>query len=207
MKLKAIIVITALLVFPVNFVLTVVFVWKSFFCTYDYAVNKEKTSLPYRTYYYYDRNKKFDFSTVLFSLQNTQKDFVNYSKFTIYLSHLHKPYFKNAKGVYVSEIHFQDFTSDDDIQINTESIQLLYKTKDGQVIPSIRTEKIFIPNTKSKYQSRLFRKYYDINDLPKKVIEYVYIKILIDGKSKIIEFTFPVEKAYHYSVWDVMMGV
>ncbi|MCP4613993.1 MAG: hypothetical protein GY845_35350 [Planctomycetes bacterium] len=203
MKLKSKIIITVLFVF------TVVFVWKSYFCYYNYAVNTEETSLPYRTYYYFDyeRNKEFDFSTVLFSLQNTQKDFTNYSSFTVYLSHLHRPYNKNTKGVYVSEIHFQNFSSDDDIQINVESIKLLYKTKDGEVIPSIRTEKDFIPNTKSKGQSRLFSKYYDINCMPNKVIEYVYIEVLIDGKSKIIEFTFPVEKTYHYSAFDVAMGV
>ena len=207
MKLQSKIIITVLFIFMIVFVLTVVFVWKSYFCYYNYAVNTEETSLPYRTYYYYEKNKKFDFSTVLFSLQNTQKDSTNYSKFTVYLSHLHKPYNKNAKGVYVSEIHFQNFTSDDDIQINVDSIKMLYTTKDGKVIPSIRTEKNFIPNTQSKYQSRSLRKYYNINNLPNKVIEYVYIEVLIDGKSKIIEFTFPVEKAYHYSAFDVAMGV
>ncbi|MCP4260818.1 MAG: hypothetical protein GY774_25320 [Planctomycetes bacterium] len=194
-------------IIPAILIVSAIFVWKYCFCYYDYAVNRETTSLPYRTYYYSDRNNKNDFSTVLFSLQNTQDEFINYSKFTVYLDHLHKPYTKNAKGVYTSEIHFQNFTSDDDIKINIESIKLIHKTKKGTLIPAFRTVKLFTPNTKTKYQSRLYRKYYNMNDLPNKIIEYVYVEVLINNEPKIIEFSFPIEKKYHYSAFDIAMGV
>lgn len=93
-------------------------------CLYfDYGVDKDKTDLPYRTYYYGEKDKKHDFTTVLFSVVPKPQGTFNYNDFNISISHMYKEKRGNSnKGKYISEIHFSDFTTEDDIEIKVNSI-------------------------------------------------------------------------------------
>ena len=72
---------------------------------YDYGVDKTKTKLPYRTYYFGEKDKEYDFTTVLYSVENEPKG-RNYIGLTISISHMFIQTRENEdKGKYLSLIH------------------------------------------------------------------------------------------------------
>lgn len=174
---------------------------------YDYGVNKSDFELPYRSYYYNDKDRKFDFVTVLYTLDSELKG-NNYTKFTVRIDHMRKVNFQEKnKGKYISSLHFSDFTTDDDIQIVPDSIKLVHKTTDGKEINFEKSYSDFSLQPDVKYRSHFLKKIYNPDDLPDKMLEYIYFEVVVDGTNKKIEYELPIEKALHYTKWDVMMGI
>ena len=166
----------------------------------DYAVDRETNQLPYRTYYYDDMSKKYDFYRVLFSTQKETK-FVNYTGFTV-MSNLETDFREEYKNKYIATLNFESL-SEHTIQILPNTIVLEYRSKDGTVIPYDSLDK----DVSSELIHKHYKKVYDKSTLPDKVEEYVYVEVVVDGELKIIESTLPLEKVFHYSWFDVMMGV
>ena len=170
----------------------------------DYAVDREKNNLPYRTYYYNDISKKYDFYRVLFSTKK-ESDFVNYTGVTVVVS-LKTAFREETKNNYVATLNFES-SSDHTIKILFNSIVLEYRSKDGRVIPYVSLENDVSSESINKYNNEYYKKVYDKSTLPDEVEEYVYAEVVVDGELKIIESTLPLKKVFHYSWFDVMMGV
>lgn len=174
---------------------------------YDYGVDKGDYELPYRSYYYYDKDRKIDFVTVLYTLDK-ELEGANYTKFTVRIAHMEKENFREInKGKYISTIYFSDFTSEDNIQIIPESIKLVHKTLDGRVINCEKMQSDFSQRTDVKYRSYYFRKVYNPDELPKEMIECIFFEVVVDGITEKIEYELPIKKALHYTYWDVMSSI
>lgn len=175
---------------------------------YDYGVDKSKTELPYRTYYYGEKDKKYDFTTVLYSTEKEPRGAYNYIDFNVSISHMNKEHHQNKNyGKYISEIMFSEFTTEDDIQLVPESIVLIHKDKNGNVIPHEDIEHDLNRKPVNKYRRHYYRKVYDPSKLPDEISEDIYLEVIIKGVRKKIEYHLPIEKALHYTWWDVMMGI
>jgi len=170
----------------------------------DYAVDREQNHLPYRTYYYGDISRQYDFYRVLFSTQQ-ETDFVNYRGFTVF-SNLETDFREAYKNKYIATLNFES-SDEHTIQILPNTIVLEYRSKEGTVIPYDSLENDLSAEPISKYNNEYYKKIYDKSRLPDEVEEYVYAEVMVDGELKIIESTLPLEKVFHYSWFDVMMGV
>jgi len=174
---------------------------------YDYGVDKTETKLPYRTYYFGEKDKKYDFTTVLYSVEK-EPEGRNYTDFTISISHMFQEIRKNEnKGKYISEIRFSDFTTDDDIQLLPDSIILVHKDKNGIVIPYEMINHDMNKKMDGKYRHHVYRKMYHPDGLSREISEYIYLEVRVKGVKKTIESHFSLQKALHYTWWDVLMGL
>jgi len=162
---------------------------------YDYGVNKDKYTLPYRTYYYDEKDKKYDFNTVIFSLKNLEHS-NNYTFFNIYISHMVK-----KENSYVSTIRF-DNTKNIKLKIFPDSIKLFHKNDSNKLI---RHNEIIKDFNSTYHQS--YKKTYDEALIKGSLIEVIYFEFELNGKIYIVNKEFLVDKALHYTFWDVLMGV
>lgn len=171
--------------------------------TYDYGVNKKNAQLPYRTYYYNDKDKNYDFNTVLYSRAGDIGASRNYVDFNIHIGHLQLDTHRNNKGMYVSEIFFDNIQKANVI-IDFSSIKLYHYDKQGAVIAPFKLES---QGAVSGMQRPIFKQVYDPCVLPDAIIETVYIELSVDGKKIVVNERFQIEKTLHYTFWDVLMGV
>ncbi len=175
---------------------------------YDYGVDKSTTILPYRTYYHGEKDKIFDFTSVLFSVVEEPRGAYNYIDFNVSISHMYKQTHQDEnKGKYISEIIFSNFTIDDDIQLIPESIVLLHKDKNGKTIQHEKISHDLTRKPEGKYRQHYYRKIYNPGKLPNEISEYICLEVIIKGVKEKIEYHLPIEKVLHYTWWDVMMGV
>jgi hypothetical protein len=175
---------------------------------YDYGVDKTTTELPYRTYYYSEKDKKYDFTTVLYSIEKGPKGAYNYNDFNVTISHMYKEtHQKEYKGRYISKINFSDFTTDDDIKLVPNSIVLVHKDKNGNKIQYEEYNHDLDRIPEGKYRNHYYQQIYDPSVLPSEISEYISLEVFINGDKKKIEYNLPIKKALHYTWWDVMMGV
>ena len=72
---------------------------------YDYGVDKTATELPYRTYYFGEKDKKYDFTTVLYSIEKEPRGTYNYIDFNVSISHMFK---KNTLKRKQGKIYFRN---------------------------------------------------------------------------------------------------
>jgi hypothetical protein len=176
--------------------------------TYDYAVDRRTTKLPYRTYYYNDAGRDFDFNTVLFTLMGNMEGIVNYATFTVFVAHPHQEVIpRNNLDDNLAEIVFTNFTVDDPIEMVPDSVALTLRRMDGQVIPHRAIINELADKPQSKHRTHRYRKVYEKKHLPDEIIEEISFEVIIGGEKKRLEYQFPLKKVPHYSAWDVLMGV
>ncbi len=185
------------------FLLCIVLLISSGCLYFDYAVDRESMDLPYETYYPTERGKRYDFHTVLYSESENEEEPIDYSSFAIYLTHLNRNFKGENKGDYTSRLSFQN-VKDTDVKVDYSTIRLIHKDANGNIIPEISSSSTY---ENKEYVNHMYAKVYDKNKLTNLITEYVYVEIESKGKRKVVEFTFPIKKKYHYSFWDVMMGV
>jgi hypothetical protein len=174
---------------------------------YDYGVDKTKTKLPYRTYYFGEKDKKYDFTTVLYCGDQEPKG-RNYTGFTISISHMFIETRKNEnKGKYISEILFSGSTTNEDIQLLPDSIILVHKDKNGKILPYEKVEHDVRKKPKGKYFRHYYRKVYDPSILSDEITEYISLEVLVKGVKEKIEDRLFIQKALHYTWWEVLMGI
>lgn len=169
---------------------------------YDYAVDKTKINLPYRTYYYDDSidHPNHDFTTVLYSQDLDHSDF-NYSDFTVYIEHLQKPS-QHDKAERFSRICFEQY---DKTSLTLLHINLSYKNSDGHMVKPL--EQHDIQGFDKELVECFYQVYADDEQLTDKMSETVTLTMQIDGKKIAIHQTYPIRKALHYTFWDIMLGV
>ena len=179
---------------------------------YSWWVNREKYALPFRSYYYDNRDDKVDFDTVLvsrFSKNKDEKNFINYNWFTVYVSHMKK--MESPVGdpddwwKYMSTIEFQNY-SDKKIQILSETIQLIHKDVHGNEVSYEIIEETNFDKELIEWMRQFYEKKYS-QKLPRKMQEYIYFEAIIDRKREKFEFNFPIEFSYDYNWWDVLSWI
>lgn len=163
---------------------------------YDYGVDTEKSNLPYRTYYYGERNEKYDFNTVIFSSKDLNKS-INYSFFNIFISHL-----VIDKNSYISTLIF-DNIKNTKLKIFPNSIKLVHTDNSGKLLKHNEIIKKF----NEKACTGTYTKKYNKDSIPSKLIEYIYFEFELDGQKHIIDKKFIIEKVAHYTFFDILMGM
>ncbi len=171
--------------------------------TYDYAVNKSNTDLQYRTYYYGDKNKNYDFYTVLYSRVGDIGKSINYNDFTVYIAHMHYKHLYEYKGLYVSEITFEH-KDKAAVIIDYASIKLVHSSINGKSIKPLRIESG--ENNSNKYRSS-YKLIFDPKTVPDQLNESIYVEMVVNGEQAVINKKFKIEKTLYYTFWDVLMGV
>lgn len=186
---------------------------------YDYATNKNNPKLIYGSVYKnYDDNGDYEFTSYLYKMKD-ENIFIE-----ITLSHLKKEFNKN-KNEYVSRLIIKSIGSDKEIRIDIKSLKLMhytnnvklnciddrfnyhYRKSNDEVIDFSEMPSTIVMNPENKWSGLHHVKTYLMDKKPKTIAEKVYIELIIDGKEHIIDFDFELKYKYHYSTFDVMMGV
>lgn len=171
---------------------------------YDYGIDKHKIDLPYPSYFHED-NLQHDFSTVLHTRTG---EFSRQSDTLIYMQHMDSPLSGRLKNenVRVSKVIFNNYKSSIS---SVEKIMLEHRTSEGRLIPpqGSNWEEFQSCIKAAKHTSCHYEQIYSVSELPDDMIENVLIDFTVDGKKRHISKTYPIERAYHFSFWDIMMGV
>jgi hypothetical protein len=176
---------------------------------YEYAVDRNAVKLECRTFYYDERDKRFDFYTVLYTEQDCSQQFINYPPFTVYVNHLALPYSEGYRQ-FVSTLHFEFRDRQKhvvDVQrhavdVLMESIRLSHTTEAGVLL---RADSTAIRET--PYEIEYQKMYSKNRPLPNRLIEHIYFQIRVEGRLVTVEKEYPIVKAPSYTLWDVLMGV
>ncbi|USO06306.1 MAG: hypothetical protein H6859_03710 [Rhodospirillales bacterium] len=168
---------------------------------YDYGINKNKTDLPYPSYFYED-NLQHDFSTVLHTRTGT---FNKQYDALIYMQHMDSPVSGALKNTRLSKVIFNTYQS----KISSvENITLEHRTPEGRLIPPLKNNlKEFKSCIIGANQICYYEQVYNDSNLPHDMIENVIIDFTANGKKHHISKTYLIERAYHFSFWDILMGV
>ncbi len=171
---------------------------------YNYGINKDEVQLAYPFFFPNEEHLDHSFSTIL----HTKKgDFEHQSDALIYIEHLRKPLVGALKkiDVRVSDVTFDMFKMD---TLSIEKITLIHKTTEGHIIePKSNNIDELLECIKKSRGSCRYRKIYDDASLPKKMIETINIEFTLNGEKYKISKTYPIERAYHFGFWDILMGV
>lgn len=171
--------------------------------TYDYAVDKSKTDLAYRTYYYGDKNREFDFYTVLYFRVGEIGTAINYFDFNVHIAHMLYKHQHKYQGLYVSELVF-DQMNKAKVIIDYSSLKLTHRDSSGNIIIPVKTESS--PSHSNSHRNS-YKLIYNPDTLPDLITESIYVELSVNGKHVVINASLPIEKTRHYSYWDMLMGV
>jgi hypothetical protein len=179
-----------------------------------YGVNKNEVQLEHRTYYIDEVNDEIDYSTVLYTKDKNVS--TNYSDFTISMDHLYET-LTSRKGVYeagdlVSVINFGYNLNSHDIKIVEDKVKISHKTLDGVILePELifnDVEHCYSSEYPKSACSYILKYSADtLEELPKKVLENIYIEFYIDGELVIIDKEFPIVKGDGFTGMDTIMGI
>lgn len=97
---------------------------------------------------------------------------------------------------------------DDDVEVKLlpDTIKLIHMTEERKIIPSKAVSHNLDKWPSGKIEFK-YIKIYEPKLLPKKIIESIYLEIIVDGKKVKIEYEFPIEKKLEGTFWDAMKGI
>ncbi|HOO81916.1 MAG TPA: hypothetical protein PK513_05395, partial [Alphaproteobacteria bacterium] len=91
---------------------------------------------------------------------------------------------------------------------SVENITLEHRTPEGRLIPPLKNNlKEFKSCIIGANQICYYEQVYNDSNLPHDMIENVIIDFTANGKKHHISKTYLIERAYHFSFWDILMGV
>jgi hypothetical protein len=177
---------------------------------HEYAVDREAVQLECRTYYYADRDKRYDFDTVLYTAQDCAQPCVNFPPPTIYISHLAFPIpaDRDNRGKLVSTLYFEvnafppGTQPQHVVEVLTESIRLSHRTESGIVI---RPDATVVRAT--AFGIEYEQTYPRSGPLSDRLIENIHFEIVVDGKRLTVEREYSIVRAPHYTPFDVLSSV
>ena len=189
--------------FVLIFLLLSFLAWVLFHRVHEYAVDKETVNLACRTYYFLDKNLRFDFHTVLYTEQDCNKPFHNYVRFTVYIDHPTKHSTENEK-YYTATMHFvYPIAEKRSTEIIKKSIRLSYTTEAGEILPPADPVNI----CDCVYEFTFTKKFSKQPEFSEKIIEHIYFELLVDGKIVKVKKDYPLSRVPHWNLWDALMGV
>lgn len=171
---------------------------------YNYGVKRDSSPVPYKNLYDGDDHEQYEFHSTLFKFDNNRK----YSDY-VEITHLNDVYnFHEStpeKTWRSSNLNF-NIGEKLGIEVLTSTVKLQHFYESGELIkPSEVLSTISSCENTKGCNAFLMLRYND--ELPERITERVSFTLVINGKEKHINYTIPLEYKYHYSFWDVMMGV
>jgi hypothetical protein len=174
---------------------------------YDYGVDRNKVELDYPAYYFHGRSNDIIFYPVLYSEQKELGSSRNYTKFTVYTNNIQKGLVGSDKGSWVSSLNFSLGSKESEIKILADTVKIVHKDGNGSLIPEIKESNNINECISKGWHECTYSKMYGQKTLPKVIHQYISFEVVVNGRKIKIEKTYPIELKYHYSRWDVMMGV
>jgi hypothetical protein len=171
---------------------------------YNYAVKKEGSPIPFENQYEGDDAQDYEFYSTLYKV-NPKRKYSDLIEIT-HLSDVYNHHHGTPESTWrKSSLSFQ-LSKEAGIELIPESVVLEHYSESGKIyLPSK------IESTLSKCSATIGCReslvlHYE-SGMPKKLIEKVTFKIVVNGKEEVISYTIPLVYKFHYSFWDVMMGV
>ena len=171
---------------------------------YNYAVKLEGSPIPYKNQYDNDDADKYEFYSTLYkvNLSTRHSDLVEITHLNDVYNHHHGTPESTWRK---SRLSF-NLGKDTGVELIPESVVLEHYSESNQRLSPSKVESTLSKCSGSIGCREHLVLHYE-KGLPKRIIEKVSFKIIVNGKEEIILYTIPLEYKYHYSFWDVMMGV
>lgn len=171
---------------------------------YNYAVKRDGSPIPFENQYDDDDNDEYEFYSTLFKVDPNKQygDLIEITHLADVYNHHHgTPEYTWRK----SRLSF-NLSKESGVEVMPESIILEHYSESNERLSPTKVE-----STVSKCSDTVGCREYIVlhyeKGIPKNLVENVSFKIVVNGKEKVISYTIPLEYKYHYSFWDVMMGV
>jgi hypothetical protein len=171
---------------------------------YNYAVNKVGSPIPYINQYDGDDTQEYEFYSTLYKVNPDKRhsDFIEITHLNDVYNHHHGTPESTWR---ISRLSF-NLSKGSGIELVPDSVILEHYSKAGDLYkPS--TVKSTLSKCTGTVGCREYLVLHYAEVLPKELIEIISFKVFVHGEEKHISYTIPLEYKYHYSFWDVMMGV
>ncbi len=189
----------------VRAILTIVFSISLTGCGhYNYAVKREGSPIPYKNQYDDDDNEKYEFYSTLYKydLKMKYSDLVEIT----HLNDVYNHHYGTPESTWKKSRLSFSFSKESGIKIIPESVVLEHYSLEDQIFSPLKVEST-LEKCQGTVGCREYLVLYYEKGMPKHLIEKVSFKIEVNGKEQQVSYTIPLEHMYHYSFWDVMMGV
>ena len=171
---------------------------------YNYAVKREVSPIPYKNKYDNDDNNEYEFYSTLYKV-NPEKQYGDLIEIT-HLNDVYNHHHGTPESTWrTSRLSF-NLSKNSGVEVIPESVVLQHYSESNERFMPTKIE-----STVSKCSGSVGCREYIVlhyeKGMPKRLLEKVSFRIIVNGKEKLISYTIPLEYKYHYSFWDVMMGV
>jgi len=171
---------------------------------YNYAVQRVGSPILYKNQYDSDDNEEYEFYSTLYKVNPDKK----YSGL-IEVSHLndvHNHHHGTPESTWKKSRLSFNLSKSSGVEVIPESVVLEHYSESNERFTPSKVE-----STLSKCSGTIGCRqnvvlHYE-KGMPKRIIEKVSFKIVVNGKEKVISYSIPLQYKYHYSYWDVLMGV
>jgi hypothetical protein len=179
--------------------------------TYDYAVDKQVTSVDCPSFYHKERKERFEFTTVLYTTdQCATPNYATwgYPHFIAYVHHPAHPIPRPRDqperwtSTLVLDYGFKKPREEHNVDVLVESIRLRHSTDRGVVLEPVDVK---VRHMKSRIEVEQL--YARSGAIPDRLVERVQFQLRVDGALVSIDKSYPIVLAPHYNFWDVLMGV
>jgi hypothetical protein len=188
----------------VRVILTIIIAFSLLGCGhYNYAVKRDGSPIPFENKYDNDDNDEYEFYSTLFKV-DPEKQYDDLVEIT-HLNDVYNHHHGTPESTWRKSRLSFNLSKESGVEVITDSVVLEHYTESNE---RLRPSKI--ESTISKCSGIVGCREYIIlhyqKGMPKKLVEKVRFKVIVNGKEKSITYTIPLEYKYHYSFWDVMMG-
>ncbi|MGY0588251.1 MAG: hypothetical protein ACW7DY_21405 [Paraglaciecola chathamensis] len=171
---------------------------------YNYAVKRDGSLIPYKNQYDGDENQEYEFYSTLYKVNSDKKysDLVEITHLNDVYNHRHGTPETTWRK---SRLSF-NLSKNSGVKLILGSVVLEHYSESGHKYKPSKVESTLSKCTKVNGCREYLVLHYE-EGMPKKIIEMVSFTVVLQGKEKHISYKIPLEYKYHYSFWDVMMGV
>jgi hypothetical protein len=171
-------------------------------CMYhDYGVPADDPAVRYPSRHHGAEDDPYQFYTDVYRADDPAGGSVE-----IEVQHLaREPY----KRLYESRLTVRYGGPSRRLRVRPESVRLEHRTRGGRLLQPSETRSDFgacRTRTATAGCTETFRQLYR-QPRSRRLRERVYLEYELDGRTHVIDATFPLEYRYHYSWWDVMLGI
>jgi len=172
-------------------------------CLYfDYGVRADHPSVRYPSRYGGTEDDDHQFYTTLYRMYDTTTG----NKMEIEVQHLAR---EGRRGLYESRVTVLYLGPSRRLHVRPGSVRLEHRTRDGVLLRPRESRSDLgrcLERTSTPACTETFSHFYG-RPSTLRLEERVYVEYELDGTVYAVDTTFPLEYRYHYSWWDVMLGV
>lgn len=168
---------------------------------YDYGVRADDPGVRYPSRYAGTGDDPYQFHTILYQAREPMGGGV-----TIEVQHLAR-----TPGTRLRESRIRvEYTGPSRrLRVRPGSVRLEHRTRAGKRLQPSESRSDLGRCARQTTTPACMEAFTHRYDPPRsrRLRERVYLEYELDGRVRVIDVTFPLEYRYHYSTWDVLMGV